>query len=361
MMRWAGSCLAAFAAAAFSPDASAAEEIERVRAPLFVGVQFNARFSLIDISTGETSPGFVVPPQGLQAAAYLPDGTLLVARNGGVFRFDVGSGAVDPYFDLALDIRGIAIDSAGRIYLSVSDGFPHHSLRAIDPDTGVVSKIGDFFGANTIVQGLAFSPAGELFAVAPDLDFVEGGYGLYKLDRNTAELDQIGGFSAPVTSGPSQSIVFTPDGRLSALGENIVAELDPDTGGILGDPLLLPGVWRGIELAFPIKDVSISISLAGKRPTRTSSRVVPAVVALFGSADFDASEVDSGTLGLGPLHVPPNPNRNRLADLNRDGFADLQLRFLLTSDDLGEGQELCLTGIDQAGQAFVGCSELINS
>ncbi len=86
-------------------------------------------------------------------------------------------------------------------------------------------------------RSLAISAEGAVYTVAG------GNYSLVVIDTGTAGVVRMGRF---VNAELGQSIAFTPDGRLFAIGGQI-AELDPFDAAIIGFPTSIPGDFRGVE------------------------------------------------------------------------------------------------------------------
>jgi hypothetical protein len=74
---------------------------------------------------------------------------------------------------------------------------------------------------------------------------------------------------------------------------------------------------------------------------------------VFSADDFDALQVDPETVYLGPDGALPD--RYRVKNANRDGVADLLLRFRTPDVGLQCGDtEVALTGKTYAGNSIVG-------
>jgi len=83
-------------------------------------------------------------------------------------------------------------------------------------------------------------------------------------------------------------------------------------------------------------------------------------VALFGSADLDAGDVDPSTLSFGPGGAGlDHASSLRLIDLDRDGIEDLLLQFRVDDAGLASAPgEACLEGATHGGVRFRGCGSL---
>ena len=127
-------------------------------------------------------------------------------------------------------------------------------------------------GHKGAVTGLAFSPDGVLYGVVPH-DQSAGNYDIFTINVQTAETHLLGTYYGPTLS---QSLVFTPEGRLFALGQysdygvttTEVAELNPVDGAVIGPVLSFPGDYRGIELVpepTALALAAVCIALAARR------------------------------------------------------------------------------------------------
>src|SRR5262249_31896113 len=104
-------------------------------------------------------------------------------------------------------------------------------------------------------------------------------------------------------------------------------------------------------------EVSIDV-----RPESSQNRVNPFAqgvvqVALLSAEGFDATQVDTTSLGFGPSAAPAV--HVELVDVNGDGLVDLVSHHSipLTGIALGDTQA-CLVGTTLDGVAFSGCDEV---
>jgi hypothetical protein len=83
-------------------------------------------------------------------------------------------------------------------------------------------------------------------------------------------------------------------------------------------------------------------------------------VALFGTEDFDVTDVDPATLAFGPDGAPPAWGWHGLLwDLNRDGRKDRLTFYQNRETGLQPGDtEACLTG-ETAEARFEGCDAVV--
>ena len=103
--------------------------------------------------------------------------------------------------------------------------------------------------------------------------------------------------------------------------------------------------------------VRIEVHLSGGRHANPKSHGLVAV-AVFGSADFDAAQVDSQSARLGRRHAPP-VGEIRIADVNRDGYPDALLRFRLNVVGIRHRQRaVILKGHTFSGESFFGVDRI---
>ena len=144
----------------------------------------------------------------------------------------------------------MACTADGTIYVTTATILDTgtQTLRRIHPQTFEVTTVGLLQGPqSTSAQGLAFSPAGELFGVSVADEFGSRAR-LLRVDPETAQVTQVGLVELPV----HQSLDFTSDGRLFAVGRgpeaSVLAELAPSNATVVGLPVTLTshGDYRGI-------------------------------------------------------------------------------------------------------------------
>ncbi len=222
--------------------------------PKFVAVGWTGNFTHIDAPNGEVPPSRTDLPQYMQALAYSTTGALYVARHsygGGtsdIQMIDPMTGETTFTVSVSEDVRGMAISPAGTLYVSINTSTvitAPHRLGTIDLSDGSYTDIAELWGDENIAQGLAYSPGGQLYAISPK-NHLPGdpvAYNLTTVDTATARMHLVGSFTGP---NISQSIAFTPDGRLHAVGWEF-ARLNPTTGAVIGSTLALNRDYRGME------------------------------------------------------------------------------------------------------------------
>ena len=219
---------------------------------LFCAVGYYGEFAYIDPTTGQAVLTRNNLPDGLQALALAPDGTLFAARSGELYTLDPLTGNTSLFLSIDVNIHGMAFSPSGDLYVTKSAPREPDTLVIIDIKQGTLRSVNDLWGDVRDVEGLAFSPDGELYGVLPR-NSTEGTYDLFTIDLDDAKTHLI---SSQVGVDLSQSLVFTPDGRLYALGKtngpggpmSSFARLDPSSGDIIGPVLTFPGDYRGLEL-----------------------------------------------------------------------------------------------------------------
>ena len=115
-----------------------------------------------------------------------------------------------------------------------------------------------------------------------------------------------------------------------------------------------------IEEAVGPIEVAIDINPGGDRnPVRPSSRQ-KVRVAILTTDDFDATEVDPLSVRFGPLGAISWRGRAQVEDVDRDGDADLVLRFDIVDAGFECGDtEASVTGTTWTGQAIEGTDAIV--
>jgi hypothetical protein len=117
--------------------------------------------------------------------------------------------------------------------------------------------------------------------------------------------------------------------------------------------------WLGDELdAVPVVAIDIRPDSDVNAVNPKSRGVVPVV--LFGSDDFDVTQVDPSTLAFGPDGAGlAHRNGPHLEDVDADGNLDLVLHHRMAATGIGgDDVEACLTGETGDGLAFEGCDRV---
>jgi hypothetical protein len=220
---------------------------------VFCAVGWHGEFTWIDPTVGQIAPTRDDLPNELQALAWSPDGTLFAGRNGALYKLDPFTGDTSLFLSMDLDFRGMAFSASGDLYATGGQSGDPDTLQIIDISAGTYHSAGVLWGDVDEAQGLAFSPDGKLYGVLPH-DATAGTYDLFTIDLDDAETHLIGSHN---NADLSQSLVFTRDGRLYALGQeqkpdetwvSFFARIDPHDGSTIGPVFSFPGDYRGVEL-----------------------------------------------------------------------------------------------------------------
>lgn len=225
-----------------------------------------------------------------------------------------------------LDVRGMAFDSTDTLYvvLDRDELDLNDVLATIDMVNGQCSEIGDML--QDTIQALAFDADDNLFCLSV---FFLGG--LCRVNATTGAVTSMSFGSFP----DSQALEFDEDGTLFAARSNLL-RLDPVSGS---QTLVGPTGFNDIRgLAFgptpptpPVQVVKIDIKPGSDPNCINNDGNGKIAVAILGSADFDAAQVDPSTVLLEGLPVAMNGNgtdfQARLKDVDRDDFTDLLVQI----------------------------------
>ncbi len=145
----------------------------------------------------------------------------------------------------------------------------------------------------------------------------------------------------------------------------ILVTIDPATG-VATEKGIMPAGSGFSSLAFvpdPVIQVEIDIKPGDDlNPINPDSKgVIP--VAIFSTADFDATMIDPATVELAGAEVAVRGQGKIMAheeDVNDDGLVDLvcQLETESLGEDIDFG-ELCLTGETDSGEKIKGCDFIV--
>jgi len=137
----------------------------------------------------------------------------------------------------------------------------------------------------------------------------------------------------------------------------------PGTAACSLSPILLGDRLERFDFVAQ-QDQSIDIALLSKpkRRARHPAFRRKLKIAILGSSDFDVRDIDLDSLELLPtgasIDAAARPRRKaRTRDVNRDGFADLVLRFRKTGIAMTD-TEVCLVGATHHETFFSGCHEI---
>jgi WD40 repeat protein len=219
---------------------------------LFCAVGWEGEFTHIDPTFGRVAPTRTDLPIHLQSLARSPDGTLFAGREGMLYTVDPFTGYTTPFLPIDLDLRGMAFSASGELYVTGGEMGDPDTLQIINIKDGTYRSSSALWGDVNEVQGLAFSPKGKLYGVAPTAQ-EDGTYDLFTIDLDDGQTHLLGSHK---DASLDQSLVFTPDGRLFALGQrdtddgtiSSFARLDPRNGSSIGPVFTFAGDYRGLEL-----------------------------------------------------------------------------------------------------------------
>jgi len=111
---------------------------------------------------------------------------------------------------------------------------------------------------------------------------------------------------------------------------------------------------------FSHRPVEVEIALRGAcAPAPVLLTGSPESIAVLGSEDFDAIDVDPSSLALGPGRARPRAGNGRLEDVNGDGLPDLVADFPIRRAELPAGPaEVCIEGSTFGGASLTGCTRV---
>jgi hypothetical protein len=193
------------------------------------GITGGGDLVLIDRATGA---GSFIGPIGFGAAnagAADSQGRIFTHNSSSdqLILVDPVTGAGSVYLNLTgrpvgYGIRGMAFDAQDQLYVALSQASTSviDPLATIDMTTGAYTVVGQT--ARTDIQGLAFSPSGELYASG-------AGGNLYLLNVVTAAATTI---ATGTLGGDGQALDFDGDGTFYAT-RNSLRTIDPVTGATI--------------------------------------------------------------------------------------------------------------------------------
>lgn len=165
----------------------------------------------------------------------------------------------------------------------------------------------------------------------------------------TAVAVHIGNPVTLVSAGASHTCGVVPaEAAVYCWGSNTSGQLGNGTTANATLPAL-------VKLTTPPLQVTIDIMPSDASNSAYRDATSPLEVALFGSAGFDASQVNTSTVRL----AGAAPSGAQLGDLNGDGIADLVIQFRVADLNLADGTtQACLTGATTGGVPFSGCDQI---
>ncbi len=222
-------------------------------------------------------------------------------------------------------VRAMAIDSGDNLYVALSQSLTSEEdiLARIDLSTGDCTVIGAM--GLTGIQAMAFDGSDNLYCLdvgnPSDLCQVDVGTGLATVVVSTD------------MSGNSQALEFDSTGKLYAARTELM-EIDPMTGAATLIGATGATDIRGLAFADgtpPIATVQIAINPKSGMNCIKNNGTGKITVHVFGSFEFDVTQIDPATLHLDdlPIAIAGNSARLRvqLKDENADGAMDLIAKF----------------------------------
>ena len=208
---------------------------------------------------------------------------------------------------------------------------------------------GDGTFAEPTVQPARVPPSGPAVLLSVDID-------------HDGKLDVLGGTAVGVSLRLGNGNgTFARERVYPAGGEGLSIAL----GDLAGDgfPEIVAGTYSGLVVIpncgnAPLR---VPIDIQPYDPFNIVNLFIPGPipVALLGTENFDARDLDPGTLVFGPADAPAVSVRGLrgFLDVNRDGAGDLVSRHRVQQSGLAAGDtRACLRGKLQNGRPFEGCN-----
>jgi hypothetical protein len=316
--------------------------------------------------------------------AFDASGTLYAVTGDGagvpesLFTLSLEDGSATFMMELGNGSQGEAIgfhEGNGLLYHASGCCTPNEDqvLEAIDLDTLEVTAVpltGFNYGT---MHALTFD--GTELLGAGGVYWDRWGYGEY---QDFARLSETGEsvYWSTLYDGPSKGLAFAfVDSDLDGMTDPKERELgtdpfnpDSDADGFLDGEEALAGTNPADPDDFPIL-VGLDIKPGSEfNPANMASHgVIP--VAILGSADFDASEIDGASLVFAPHRSRPTHDLTKiqrfsghLEDVNGDGFPDLVSHYRIEETGIDPADtEICMTGKTLDGAVFKGCDAIQTS
>ncbi len=264
-----------------------------------------------------------------------------------LLRLNVVRGLAEPIRG-EFPLRGLALAPEGRFY-SISGSFSRLlNLRYFERSDSTSTIIGRVPHRG---QALEISRDGQLYGWSREFG------GLSRIDPETGASEMV----SPGARAPDiQGLAFHPDGTLYGAGTSLY-RIDVETGEterIGGSGIHI----RGIAF-LPLPRLWIDIDIEpGKNPNVLDARKNKWIgVAIYGSDDFDVTQIDPGTLSFGPSEAeaagrPPWFYK----DVDGDGHIDLGSRYRFDESGItSESIRACLKGFLLNDRRFVGCDRIV--
>jgi hypothetical protein len=210
----------------------------------------------------------------LYGSALVELGVLGAPNEHSIVTIDQDDGSITWLESQAVNFRGLAFDSVGRLFATdcgpFGSGFGCSQsasptvLMELDPVTGVILET-----IGTVTDASGFRPTIETLAVQPGTDVLYGfggyfstrGVEMWTIDKSTAKATLVASFGPCITSGSTPNrrgcglgYDFAPDGTLyhaasHHTGESWLIALDPSTGELITTTPLDHPTGEGATLA----------------------------------------------------------------------------------------------------------------
>ena len=329
---------------------------------------------LIDTIAGTSTPVGTIG-WSVEAMDYGPDGQLYATVENGCWTHGSADtlaiidpvtltvtpiGPIDPGGLGFGDVDALAFSPAGDLFaISVAS----YQLITIDPFTGAGTAIGHLDDLpGTFLGAIDFLPDGRLIGI--DMFDADGGPSLvWEINTTDASATLIG----PLGFDSVEGMSLGPDGQLYALADSMewympasLVTVNPDTGaGTLVQEMTLPlPAYEGARDALVAKAASVVLIdiKPGSWPNSINVRnkgVIP--VAVLSSDVFDATTIDSTTARFGPSGARIAHGSGHIEDVNSDGYLDLVMHFVTLETGISCGDNSAdLYSVTYSGTTAIG-------
>ena len=329
---------------------------------------------LIDTIAGTSTPVGTIG-WSVEAMDYGPDGQLYATVENGCWTHGSADtlaiidpvtltvtpiGPIDPGGLGFGDVDALAFSPAGDLFaISVAS----YQLITIDPFTGAGTAIGHLDDLpGTFLGAIDFLPDGRLIGI--DMFDADGGPSLvWEINTTDASATLIG----PLGFDSVEGMSLGPDGQLYALADSMewympasLVTVNPDTGaGTFVQEMTLPlPAYEGARDALVAKAASVVLIdiKPGSWPNSINVRnkgVIP--VAVLSSDVFDATTIDSTTARFGPSGARIAHGSGHIEDVNSDGYLDLVMHFVTLETGISCGDNSAdLYSVTYSGTTAIG-------
>ena len=336
----------------------------------------NEAVSVVD-AAAEASIGSYSGQLGCRAVEACSDGSVLIGRPGAGMLHRLSIDGAGKLTDTSESISGYAVQNVDCAPAAASAVFVSEGLDKVD---SVAIPLAGVVDTETTTDG-----EGVVVLVHPDGKrvFVRSAGG----DINVFDYDQATGVmtpptvaftftiaaAAPTTTSSTfieqgvDTMAFTPDGSklyvVAGATVQVFNATDGSSAGSFGSFDSPTGICfaRGAAGPPPVVEVVIDVNPEGDCIKNDGQGVIP--VAIFGSADFDVTQIDFSTVELESLTVKIAGTGGNFqvefSDLNLDGFTDVVVKIDDSASVLPSGDiEVTLTGALLDGTEFKGTATI---